>query len=75
MIQDVSVAIDRVYRSDWDRVVATLISLIGDMPLRLEAGVTVIYPNFNKGYATTRGEGLVRADLCTEAIRLGRLVR
>ena len=37
MIQDVSVAIDRVYRSDWDRVVATLISLIGDFDVDEEA--------------------------------------
>jgi RNA polymerase sigma-70 factor, ECF subfamily len=31
--------------------------------------------DFNEGYAATRGETLVRADLCAEAIRLGRLVR
>jgi RNA polymerase sigma-70 factor (ECF subfamily) len=37
--------------------------------------LTVIYLVFNEGYAATRGERLVRADLCTEAIRLGRLVR
>src|SRR6058998_4436174 len=46
-----------------------------DMPARLDAVLTVIYLVFNEGYATTRGEPLVRADLCAEAIRLGRLVR
>src|SRR5262249_58142770 len=46
-----------------------------DMPARLEAVLTVIYLIFNEGYAATRGESLVRADLCAEAIRLGRLVR
>jgi RNA polymerase sigma-70 factor, ECF subfamily len=46
-----------------------------DMPARLEAVLTVIYLIFNEGYAATRGEPLVRADLCAEAIRLGRLVR
>ena len=45
------------------------------MPERLDAVLTVIYLVFNEGYAATRGESLVRADLCGEAIRLGRLVR
>ena len=46
-----------------------------DMPARLDAVLTVIYLVFNEGYAPTRGEPLVRTDLSTEAIRLGRLVR
>ena len=46
-----------------------------DMPARLDAVLTVIYLIFNEGYAATRGESLVRADICAEAIRLGRLVR
>jgi len=46
-----------------------------DMPARLDAVLTVIYLIFNEGYAATRGESLVRADLCAEAIRLGRLAR
>jgi RNA polymerase sigma-70 factor (ECF subfamily) len=46
-----------------------------DMPARLDAVLTAIYLIFNEGYAATRGEPLVRADLCAEAIRLGRLVR
>src|SRR3984893_12711207 len=47
----------------------------GDLPERLEAVLTVIYLVFNEGYAATRGEPLVRADLCAEAIRLGRLLQ
>ena len=47
----------------------------GDMPARLDAVLTVIYLIFNEGYASTRGESLVRTDLCAEAIRLGRLLR
>src|SRR5881296_499434 len=46
-----------------------------DMPARLEAVLTVVYLIFTEGYAPTRGEALVRTDLCAEAIRLGRLVR
>jgi len=46
-----------------------------DMPERLDAVLTVLYLVFNEGYAATRGEILVRTDLCAEAIRLARLVR
>ena len=46
-----------------------------EMPERLDAVLTTIYLIFNEGYASTRGEPLVRADLCLEAIRLARLLR
>jgi RNA polymerase sigma-70 factor (ECF subfamily) len=46
-----------------------------DMPERLDGVLTAIYLIFNEGYAPTRGEPVVRADLCKEAIRLGRLLR
>src|SRR5262249_48190655 len=46
-----------------------------DLPARLDAVLTVIYLIFNEGYTATRSGALVRADLCLEAIRLGRLVR
>ena len=46
-----------------------------EMPDRLDAVLTTIYLIFNEGYAATRGEPLVRADLCAEAIRLARLLR
>ncbi len=46
-----------------------------EMPERLDAVLTVIYLVFNEGYAPTRGEALVRPELCAEAIRLARLLR
>ncbi len=44
------------------------------MPERLDAVLTVVYLIFNEGYLATRGESLTRADLSTEAIRLGTLL-
>ncbi len=46
-----------------------------ELPARLDAVLNVIYLAFNEGYASTRGQPLVRADLCAEAIRLGRLLQ
>jgi RNA polymerase sigma-70 factor (ECF subfamily) len=45
-----------------------------DLPERLDAVLSVIYLVFNEGYAATRGEALIRQDLCAEAIRLARLL-
>jgi RNA polymerase sigma-70 factor (ECF subfamily) len=44
------------------------------LPQRLASVQAVIYLIFNEGYSSTSGEDLVRKDLCSEAIRLGRLL-
>jgi len=44
------------------------------LPDRLQSVLAVAYLIFNEGYAASSGDDLIRADLCTEAIRLGRLL-
>jgi RNA polymerase sigma-70 factor (ECF subfamily) len=44
------------------------------LPERLRSVLAVLYLVFNEGYAATGGAQLVRADLCDEAIRLGKLL-
>jgi RNA polymerase sigma-70 factor (ECF subfamily) len=41
---------------------------------RLAGVAAVIYLMFNEGYSATGGDALIRASLCDEAIRLGRLL-
>lgn len=41
---------------------------------RLSSVLEVVYLIFNEGYTATAGENWVRADLCHEALRLGRVL-
>jgi RNA polymerase sigma-70 factor (ECF subfamily) len=45
-----------------------------DLPARLNGALAVAYLIFNEGYAASSGPALVRDELCTEAIRLGRML-
>jgi RNA polymerase sigma-70 factor (ECF subfamily) len=45
-----------------------------DLPERLASVLAVVYLIFNEGYAASSGDRLIREELTTEAIRLGRLL-
>jgi len=45
-----------------------------DYPKRLSAVLSVIYLVFNEGYSASSGDRLIRSELCTEALRLGRVL-
>lgn len=64
----------RAKRKIRDAGIPYIVPEAGELPGRLDAVLAVIYLVFNEGYAATRGEPLVRGDLCAEAIRLARLV-
>jgi RNA polymerase sigma-70 factor (ECF subfamily) len=44
------------------------------LPERLRAVLAVLYLVFNEGYSATKGDSLVRRELCEEAIRLMKLL-
>jgi RNA polymerase sigma-70 factor (ECF subfamily) len=45
-----------------------------ELPARLDAVRAVLYLIFNEGYTATSGDQLVRQELCSEALRLARLL-
>ncbi|HKN77067.1 MAG TPA: RNA polymerase sigma factor [Candidatus Acidoferrum sp.] len=47
---------------------------VEDLPGRLDAVLLVVYLIFNEGYLASRGDALIRRELCAEAIRLGRVL-
>ena len=65
----------RAKRKIRDAAIPYQVPAVAEMPERLDAVLAVIYLIFNEGYAATKGGPLVRTDLCSEAIRLARLVR
>jgi RNA polymerase sigma-70 factor (ECF subfamily) len=65
----------RAKRKIRDARIPYIVPETSQMAERVDAVLTVIYLVFNEGYAATRGDQLVRADLSAEAIRLARMVR
>jgi RNA polymerase sigma-70 factor (ECF subfamily) len=57
-----------------DAGIPFVVPAVSEMPERLESVLTVIYLVFNEGYTATCGEHLIRTDLATQAIGLGRLI-
>jgi len=64
----------RAKRKIRDAKIPYAVPELREMEARLDAVLTVIYLVFNEGYTATRGSSLLRGDLCSEAIRLARLV-
>lgn len=45
-----------------------------ELPVRLEPVLAVVYLVYTAGYSATTGEDLVQVELCTEAVRLARVL-
>ena len=62
----------KVRMRDLGEEIATL--SIDSMQERLDAVLLVLYLMFNEGFSASRGEAVLKRDLCIEAIRLNRML-
>ncbi|MDQ6816987.1 MAG: RNA polymerase sigma factor [Actinomycetota bacterium] len=64
----------RAKRKIADAHIPYLVPADDQLPDRLRGVLTVLYLIFNEGYEAAEGDRLVRGELCSEAIRLARLL-
>jgi RNA polymerase sigma-70 factor, ECF subfamily len=64
----------RAKRQIRDQSIAFALPKAGELVLRLDSTLEVIYLMFNEGYAAQSGENLTRQELCGEALRIARLL-
>lgn len=64
----------RAKRKISDAHIPYLVPSDEELPDRLRGVLTALYLIFNEGYEAASGDRLVRGELCSEAIRLGRLL-
>lgn len=65
----------RVKRKIRDAGIPYVVPRPDQLPERLDAVLEVLYLVFNEGYWASEGEALIRRELCSEAIRLARILR
>jgi RNA polymerase sigma factor (sigma-70 family) len=66
--------ITRAKKALTDAAVPFEVPVGADLAARLASVLEVVYLIFNEGYAATSGESWTRAELCEEAMRLGRML-
>lgn len=64
----------RVKRKIREAIIPYRVPPAAALPERLEAVLVVLYLIFNEGYSAAAGGSLIRRELCSEAIRLARLL-
>ena len=66
--------ISRAKKTIRDERIPYVVPSGAELAVRLDAVLDVVYLVFNEGYAATAGSHWIRVDLCTEALRLARLL-
>lgn len=70
----VAARITRAKKTLGDAGVPFVVPEPADYPARLSSVLSVIYLIYNEGYSASSGERWIRDELCTEALRLGRVL-